>query len=141
MRWVILLCLLAGPALANEPPRSVNFQTVLTDLDGKPMNWDCKTLSEDKKDCLEWRETTLSVVSMMALTKQWPNEDMKIEDQIRRTLLAQEIYKKMDVVLDSKDTDLLCTAIAKLVTKANMSTLITFRAIELLDPVRLKNAK
>lgn len=137
IRSVLILLALCSVAYSAEP-RSVNFQTVLTDLDDKPMNWDCKVLSEDKKECTEWRETTLAVVATTALMKQWPNEELKVEDQIRRTLLAQEIYKKMDVVLDSKDTDLLCTAIAKLITRANLSTLITFRAIELLDPARLK---
>lgn len=137
MRTTLLALFLSSSAIAAEP-LSVNFQTVLTDFDGKPMNWDCKTLSEDKKDCVEWRETTLALVATTALMKQWPNEELKVEDQIRRTLLAQEIYKKTDVILDSKDTDLLCTAIAKLVTKANMSTLLTFRAIEILDPARLK---
>lgn len=139
IRIILALALFSASAFAEAG--TVNFQTVLTDLDGKPMNWDCKTLSEDKKECIEWRETTLALVAITALMKQWPHEELKIEDQIRRTLLAQEIYKKTDVILDSKDIDLLCMAIAKLVTKANMSTLITFRAIEILDPARLKNAK
>lgn len=134
----LIALLFCGPALAADPPRKVNFQTALLDLDNKPINWDCETLSEDKRDCAKWREATLAIVATTALTKQWPNEEIKIEDQLRRTLLAQEIYKSSEVTLDSKDTDLLCTQIAKLVSKANMNTIITLRAIELLDPVRLK---
>jgi hypothetical protein len=141
----MLLPLVAALTLASnafaEEPRKVNFLTVLTDMDGKPMMWvDCAKFDSETSPtkCVEQtrHEWTLSNLAVVSLAVQDLNETGV--EQIRRQVLAQEIYKKGEATIDSKDTDTLCEAIAKYVNKGNLTALLTYRAWEILDPARLK---
>jgi len=136
---LIALTCLTFPATAEEPvaARKVNFGAVLTDIEGKPFNWDCKKLNEtDDKKCEEWRPMTLALLASSALSRNSPATAGT--DQIHRALLAQEIYKGGDIALDGKDTTLVCDAIASFVADTKNSTIVTLRAWEIIDPARVK---
>lgn len=142
MKLLVLIFLLCSTSVYAES-RKVDFSIVLKDLDDKPFQWDCEEFNDDKSICKKWRDMTLRLISVTAIIRQWPNENMPDVDQVRRALLAQEIYKKNEVALDAKDTDLICVSIAKLVTKGGLNSLVTLRAWEILDPARVEklNAK
>ncbi len=121
--------LIAVTARADEP-RKIDFTAPLTDFDDKPM---CMEVGEGGDCKVVW---TLSRLAVIALATQTSNE-IGIE-QVRRMLLAQDIYRLGTVALDSADITLLCDLIAQWVNAQKRSALLTLRAYERLDPVRVK---
>jgi hypothetical protein len=141
LRWcfgAILFFATMVTASADEP-RKINFLTAIVDQDGKTIT-ECVKLSEDTSKCAETQDLTLGRLAVAALTRQYPADPTQLsgEDQVRRALLAQTIYKNGEAVLDTKDIDLLCTSIAKLVPRVGYSASVTLQAWQLLDPVRVK---
>lgn len=135
---LVAACLLAAPAGAADAPRKIDFSAVMLDENDKPYT-DCARADASTGKCLEERDITLGRLALRALTVQFPNEAaLSGEEQVRRALLAQAIYKAKDMAIDAGETDLICTAIAKIVNRLGLPALVTLRAWELLDPARVK---
>jgi hypothetical protein len=128
------------PAVAEDAPRKINFQTIIADQDGIPLV-DCLKVDDATPNvCAKKSDMTLGRLAMRALTVQYPQEaPVTGEDQVHRALLAQEIYKGGEISdLNTKDIDLLCTSIAKFVNKAGLTSWATLQAWSILDPQRIK---
>jgi len=137
MKWIALIALgLTCVTAYADDAHKVNFRAVMTDAEGQTAKICVKADDANPTKCADNRDLTLGYLALMALTAQ--EKDESGEDQVRRALLAQEVYKNGEVALDSKDTDLLCTAIAKAVNRAGMSASFTLQAWQLLDPARIK---
>lgn len=144
MKWVIagvfLFLLLLIIANVHAEGRKVDFTAAITNQDDQPLK-ECVKAKEppNQGECETFQEITLGMLTLRALTVQYPNDPaVSGEDQIRRALLAQEIYKNASVTLDGKDMTLICDAIAKFVAKTGQSMLITLRAWQMVDPARVK---
>lgn len=141
MRFLFLTAcfiLAASSAIADDAPRKINFQTIITVDDGLPVQDCIKPDTAAPGGCAQKVDMTLGRLAMHALTIQYPQEAQTGEEQVHRALLAQQIYKGDGVALDSKDTDTLCTAIAKFVNKSGLSASATLQAWSIIDPLRVK---
>lgn len=129
----------ADGIIRAEEGRKVDFTAYITNQDNTPLK-ECVKAKEppNQTECETFQEITLGMLTLRALTAQYPNETVTGEDQIRRALLATEIYKNASVTLDGKDQTMICDAIAKFVGKTGQSMLITLRAWQLVDPARVK---
>lgn len=127
---------------AADDPRKIDFTQVITNQDGEPLKEcakDEETSVPGQRKCIDFTPITLGMLSLRALTVQYPQEAAVTgEDQIRRAILAEAIYKNTSVTLDGKDTTLICDAIAKFVSKTGQNMLITLRAWQIIDPARTK---
>lgn len=140
---ILIGCFAIGSAFATDSePHKINFLAPLADLDGRPLQYCVRNEEPDPTKppappkCAEFKDWTLSDLAVAALAVQ--ERDESGIEQVRRMVLGQEIYKKGEAALDSKDTDLLCEAIAKFVNKTGTSALLTLRAWQILDPARVK---
>lgn len=119
------------PALAGD----VNFGITIVDQDDKPMA-DCTKVDKvDPTKCAEGatREVTLRIIAIAALNVADPA--IPADEQVRRGLLAQNIYKSIGpMALDAKDTEILKAAIAK----RGYTPLIVLQAFQQLDPASVK---
>lgn len=151
MSWYYGLLLAAGaglvalvlfwPAVGGaQDVKKIDFTTIITNQDGEALK-ECAQAKDPplQAECAVFTSITLGMLALRALTVQYPNESTVTgEDQIRRALLAEAIYKSASVTLDAKDTTLICDAIAKFVNKTGQNMLITLRAWQIIDPARVK---
>lgn len=139
--WVLgLLFVLLIIANVHAEGRAVDFTAAITNQDQQPLK-ECVRAKEppNQQECEVFQEITLGMLTLRALTVQYPNDPPATgEDQIRRALLAEAIYKNASVTLDGKDMTMICDAIAKFVAKTGQSMLITLRAWQMVDPARVK---
>lgn len=119
----------------------IDFAAKLLDLDGKPYR-DCAKLNRtDPNDvkCEEWVEHTLGIIAYSALDRPDPREqNVSVIEQARRAVLARKIYpgKAETHVVDLSAAEI--TLIVDQIAKLQLRPVEVMRAIELLDPARLK---
>ncbi len=139
--WVALIAnlIMLSAVICRADGHKVDFTAYLTNQDNQPLK-ECVKAKDppNQNECEAFQEITLGMLTLRALTMQYPNEVVTGEDQIRRSLLASEIYKNASVTLDGKDQTLICDAIAKFVNKTGQNMLITLRAWQMVDPARVK---
>lgn len=106
--------------LLCSPACAVDFSTVITDLNGLPMN----DGSPEKK------VFTLGDAAVQALVTPYPDEpNVSATEKFRRAELASRIKNKPDTLMSVGETDL----VKQLIGKA-YSPIVVFRAWPLLDP-------
>lgn len=121
----------AAPAFAVE----IDFATVLVDLDGKPYR-DCLRPNITKTECDEWIEHTLGLIAYSALDR--AEQGLSVIEQAKRAVLARMIYpgKNEKHVVDVSSSEI--TMMVEAIGKVGLRPVEVMRAIELLDPARLK---
>jgi hypothetical protein len=123
MLALLLISAALTPVLAGE----VDFSVLMKDAEDKVMT-DCVTTQCEAK-----REITLRIVALTALNV--AEQNLPADEQIRRGLLAQTIYKSIGTVtLDAKDTELVKTLIAK----RGYPPVVVLQAFQQLDPASIK---
>lgn len=95
----------------------IDFNMVLKNLEGKPL--------KDKE-----KDVTLKDASANALLGNYPDDKIDGEEKLRRFLLATKIYESNgEIELSVDEIKMTKDLIAK-----GYSTLVTGRALEILDP-------
>ncbi len=119
------------PAHAVE----IDFATVLLDLDGKPYR-DCIKPNVTKTECDEWVGHSLGLIAYSALDK--PEQGVSIIEQAKKAVLARMVYpgKHDPHVVDVSAAEI--TMMVEAIGKLGLRPVEVMRAIELLDPARLK---
>lgn len=131
MKRLLLAAILSStaPAFAGD----VNFSVLIKNEEGAVMK-DCAKIDDtDRTKCANERDVTLRLIALAALNV--PDATQPADEQIRRGLLAQTIYKGVGpIALDAKDTELLKTLIAK----RGYPPLVVLQAFQQLDPASVK---
>ena len=127
---VALMCVSTAALAANPTP--LDFTQVLIGINGKPITQpspDCKSSEVGGKDC-PLVDVTLSDVAIGALEASLDEDrTADIKKKFARGMLAQDIYRKKQIVLSPDDVSLIKDRIGK-----SYSTAVVVAAWPLLDP-------
>lgn len=121
IRTAIVLLLLTTIAARAEEPRKIDFTTVLTDLDGKPI--------ADK----DAPPVTLGDVTANALFASYRDEQPSGQDKVKRWTLALRVHKAQAAELTADEIKLIKDLIGK-----GYGPLIVGQAWQILDPASVK---
>lgn len=129
MRWIVIFCLFASPAFAQQAsePRKIDFTQVVTDQDNGPI-LECadQPAPRDDRDCKTRRPVTLGMLAMRGLTI--PERDLPPEENLKRGQLALSVYRSTGAVLTAEEITLIKKQLAK------FGPLIVVRTYTMLDP-------
>lgn len=124
--WVALLLLWALPCWAAEDARKVDFTTVLTDEDDKPIS-ECAEQGKDARDCKVYRPVTIGAIVLRALVAAEPG--LAPDDSVKRGGLGLALYKATAAELAPEDIVLIKKQVSR-----NFNPLLAIRVFRLIDP-------
>jgi hypothetical protein len=132
MRSLAILLLLTTAASAADG-RSINFATVITNEDGKPIIecTDPPTVVSTDPACKSKRDVTLGILAFRALS--FPEQGVSGEDNLLRGNLALRVYKAGELQLSVEEIALIKKRIGAVFTPVLIA-----RCFPLLDPATAK---
>lgn len=128
-RMLMALAVLAGPAVAAEPPRPIDMTVVLRDTAGQTIP-DATLATKDDPACAKCAALTLGAAAAHALFASYPDErELSYEMKWARGALAARIELDKAAVLTAPELALVERLIGKLYTP-----LVVTAVMPLLDP-------
>lgn len=121
--FAILLLFTEGSFAADKT--TVDFTTILTDEDDKPVN-ECAEQGKEPRECKTFRAVTVGAIVLRALVA--PESGLQPDESAKRGQLGLSLYKSTAAELTPEDVVLIKKQVSK-----NFNPLLSIRVFRLID--------